>query len=134
MKKKIAVSIVLALAVLGVVWIAQAASYVFIGSLTLVNNTTSNLTSFAVGTVNLPRGTVSIAHNAYLGTTNDALVEFQASLDNTNFLTFYNWYSSTTASTTTNLESVSPSPSVTIYYRAKVTTTNSVFIGGSVSF
>lgn len=130
MKKRIiraVAGVAVAVAVVGGVMLARASTFTLVGSMATVNNTTSNTAAIAMGTLNYPGGTFYI-QNAGLTATGALVINIQASLDNTNFLTIATYHPAATNATT---ELFSPSYSVqTIYMRAQVITTNSVSVGG----
>jgi hypothetical protein len=87
---------------------------------------TSNSTVIALGTVNITPHTL-LVQNGGLATTNALTVEAQYSFDGTNFATLATYQPSAT-----NAAVGSYTPSLgakTVYFRARITTTNSVNVG-----
>lgn len=99
-----------------------ATSGILLGSMTTVNNTSSNSASVVAGTLTLPGGKVQLQHNG-LAATNDIACVLQFSTDNTNFVALStNWPSGTNAATE---NFYIPSTSPVVYFRVVITTTNS---------
>ena len=128
MKKKLLIGVAVVLCLAAAFW-AGASSYTFIGSLQTVNNTTSNSTGLAVGSVS-GSGTFWI-QNAGLTATNAMKVNVQISADNTNFITVATYWP---AATNATVESFYPTFTQPLYWRAQVVTTNSVQVGVVYSF
>lgn len=99
-----------------------AASGILLGSMTTVNNASSNSTAVTAGTLTLPGGKVQLQHNG-LAATNDIKCVLQFSTDNTNFVSISTNYPAGTNAATENFYVPSTYPSV--YYRVVITTTNS---------
>lgn len=123
-------SLVLAAGVLAAASL-RAGSHTFLGTLVTVDNTTSNSVGFAAGSCRLPAGSF-LVQNGGLTETNALVVNIQASIDNTNWLTVATYYPAATNATT---EVYAPSYSAqTIYLRAQAVTTNSVDVGLSYQY
>lgn len=131
MKYKTLTAMAVLLAILAVTWASRAGNYTFLGSMVTVNNTTSNSTALAVGTLSVPEGRFLI-QNGGLTATNALRVNVQISIDNTNFLTVATyWPSVTNAATDVYMPSYSAQ---TVYIRAQAVTTNSVQVGTSYQY
>ena len=104
-----------------------AASFISVGSLSTVNNTTLNGTSGIAGTITLPGGYYLVQNNG-LTATNALLGNLQVSTDNTNFTTIGTYNPSVTNAATDRVFMPSSS-SITVYYRMQIVTTNSVQVG-----
>lgn len=112
------------------VWcVARAASsYLFIGDLVTVNNTTNNTAAISLGTYS-PFRPVFYVQNAGLTATNALRVNVQLSIDATNWLTLATYWPAATNATN---EAFSPTLSPTFYLRSQVITTNSVQVGATL--
>ena len=105
----------------------KATTYTLVGSMVTVDNTTSNTAAITLGTFAYPRGTFYI-QNGGLTATGALVINIQASVDDTNFITIATYRPAATNATT---ETYSPAYAAqTIYLRASVVTTNSVQVGG----
>ncbi len=136
MKKQTKVKIAAALSALFVagLLLGRASTFIFIGAMTEVSSTTAFSPTNSVGTFNVPHGTFYVGHKG-LAATNDLPIQIQVGIDTNYFITVYTWYPPTTNDTSTAADAFTPAFSpVTIYMRGKLTTTNDVFVGGSVSF
>ena len=118
---------ILVLIVIGIVLTVKAATYVIVGSLTTVNNTTNNTASIGVGTFYYPRGTFYIT-NTGTTSTQALTINIQASIDNSNFVTVATYNPSVTNAVQDTWQPNYAAQS--IYFRAQVITTNSVTLGG----
>jgi hypothetical protein len=104
--------------------VAIAGTHTSVGTLTAVDNTTSNGVQFTSTTIG-GSGTICVQNSG--GATNTTFTVFdQISLDGTNFVTIGTNRVSVDTSSTTNFY---PSFSTAVYRRAQVVTTNSVNVG-----
>jgi len=111
--------------------LGNAAQPVFVGGLVTVNNTTSNLTSQAIGHLGFFPGLSYVQHIG-LANTNDQVYAWQVSLDQTNYFTVASWRPTVTNATT---ETVRPTfTNITYYGRITLTTTNNQQGGGTFMF
>lgn len=105
-----------------------ASSYLFIGDLVTVNNTTNSTAAVNVGTFSPVRPTFYF-QNAGLTATNALRVDVQLSLDATNWMTLATYHPAGTNATN---EAFSPAMVTTLYMRSQVVTTNSVQVGATL--
>jgi len=111
--------------------VARADSYVFLGSLVSVSNTTSNSAALAVGSFAVPQGRFFVS-NGGLTATNALHVNVQVSVDGTNFVTVATYWPSSTNAVT---DSFSPGYAAqTIYLRTQAVTTNAVSVGTTYQY
>ena len=125
--KKLLLIAVLALASFA----AQAVPVLIFGSLVTVNNSTTNSPPTAALAYNPALNQFTITHGS-LTATSACQVNFQVTLDQTNYVTVGTWYPQYTNATT---EIVNANQYfITNYVRGQCVTTNSVQIGGSYGF
>ena len=108
--------------------VIQAAPVLIIGSLVTVNNTTAYSSTNASFSYNPTLQQFTISHGA-LTATNALVLNIQSSVDQTNFVSSYVWYPTTTNAATEYI--YAGSVPVTNYFRVQCTTTNSVQVGGN---
>ena len=126
--KKILFALLVALSLTATV---KAAPVMLIGSLVTVNNATSNSPPTSALSYNPSLNQFTITHGT-LTATNALLLNFQCTLDQTNYVTVGTWYPTTTNAAT---EIVNANQySITNYVRAQAVTTNSVQVGGTYGF
>ena len=106
----------------------QAAPVLIIGSLVTVNNTTAYSSTNACFTYNPTLQQFTIQHGA-LTATNALVLNIQCTVDQTNFVTAFTWYPSTTNAATEYI--YAGAVPVTNYFRVQCVTTNSVQVGGN---
>jgi hypothetical protein len=115
-------------AVLAPVRPAAGGTTTLMGSMVSCPAGTNNSVSAVAGSF-LPPGGYFLIQNGGLASTNALVVNIQASIDNTNFVTIAVYTPSKTNATT---DVFAPSySSVPIYFRAQAVTTNTVLLGGS---
>lgn len=113
------------------VFAANATPVMIFGSLVTVNNTTSNSPATSALAYNPALNQFTITHGS-LTATSALQVNFQATLDQTNYVTVGTWYPQYTNATT---ETVNANQYfITNYVRGQAITTNSVQVGGTYGF
>jgi hypothetical protein len=117
------------LAVLFVCSVALAATFTSVGTLTAVNNTTSNGASFTATTLS-GSGALTV-QNSGAATNTTFLVYDQISLDGTNFMTVGTNMVSVNAGASTNFYPAFATP---VYRRAQIVTTNSVNVSATYQY
>lgn len=97
-----------------------------LGTLVTVNNTTSNSTAVAIGTISVPPQVLAVQTGG-LTATNALTITAQVSMDGTNYTSIGTFRMSTTNATTQTWNTGYSNQ--TLYFRISATTTNNVEVG-----